>query len=261
MAAYPNHTKQQLDAGKLALGMGLRTLRTVDAGMIAKTCGFDWLFIDMEHSALDVDLASQIAIASLPVGITPIVRVPGKEHHHASRLLDSGAQGIVVPHVDTVEEAQRVVAHCKYPPIGHRSVVGALPQFAYQAMSVADSTRIANQDILVIVMVETPKAIENAEAIAAVPGVDVVLIGTNDLCAELGIPGQFSDPRVEDAYRKVIAACKKHGKHAGMGGVYDQKLLDKYIGYGMRFILSGGDLSFLMAGAKSRAEFLRGVKL
>jgi len=110
-------------------------------------------------------------------------------------------------------------------------------------------------------MVETPLAIDNAEAIAAVPGIDVVLIGTNDLCAELGIPGQFADPRVEDAYRKVIAACKKHGKHPGMGGVYDTRLMEKYIGYGMRFILSGGDLSFLLAGAKARTEFLRGVKL
>ena len=261
MAIYPNHTKQQLDAGKLALGMGMRALRTVDAGMIAKTCGFDWLFIDMEHSAMDVDLASQVAIAALPLGITPIVRVPGKEHHHASRLLDSGAQGIVVPHVDTVEEAERVVAHCKYPPVGHRSVVGALPQFGYEAMSVGESTRVANTETLVIVMVETPTAIDNADTIAAVPGIDVVLIGTNDLCAELGIPGQFADARVEDAYRKVIAACKKHGKHPGMGGVYDPKLLDKYIGYGMRFILGGGDLGFLMAGAKARTEFLRHCKL
>ena len=261
MAIFPNYTKQQLDAGKLALGMGMRAMRTVDTGMIAKNCGFDWLFIDMEHSAMDVDLASQVAIAALPMGITPIVRVPGKEHHHASRLLDSGAQGIVVPHVDTAEEAARVVAHCKYPPIGHRSVVGALPQFGYQAMSVGESTKIANAETLVIVMVETPVAIENVDAIAAVPGIDVVLVGTNDLCAELGIPGQFADPKVEDAYRKVIAACTKHNKHPGMGGVYDQKLMEKYIGYGMRFILSGGDLSFLMTGAKSRTEFLRGCKL
>jgi len=261
MPIFPNHTRQQLDAGKLALGMGMRALRTADAGMIAKTCGFDWLFIDMEHSALDVDTASQVAIASLAVGITPIVRVPGKEHHHASRLLDSGAQGIVVPHVDTVAEAERVVSHCKYPPVGHRSVVGALPQFAYEPTPVADTVRIANAETLVIVMLETPKAIENADAIAAVPGIDVVLIGTNDLCAELDIPGQFADPRVEDAYRKVIAACKKHNKHPGMGGVYDQPLMAKYIGYGMRFILSGGDLSFLMAGGKARTAFLRDVKM
>ena len=241
--------------------MLFRSLRTSDAGMIAKTCGFDWLFIDMEHSALDVDTASQIAIAALAVGITPIVRVPGKEHHHASRLLDSGAQGIVVPHVDTVEEAQRVVAHCRYPPVGHRSVVGALPQFGYQPMSVGETTIVANAETLVIVMLETPLAIRNADAIAAVPGIDVVLIGTNDLCAELGIPGQFVDPRVEEAYRTVVAACKKYNKHPGMGGVYDPPLLEKYIGYGMRFILGGGDLSFLMAGGKARTEFLRGCKM
>ena len=91
MNAYPNHTKHQLAAGKLALGMGLRQARTCDIAAIAKTSGFDWLFIDMEHSSLDVDTAAQIANAALAVGITPIVRVPGKEHHHASRLLDAGA--------------------------------------------------------------------------------------------------------------------------------------------------------------------------
>ena len=92
MQAYPNHTKRELAAGKLALGLGVRQARTVDIAAIGKTCGFEWLFIDMEHSSLDVDTAAQIASAALPLGITPIVRVPGKEHHHASRLLDNGAQ-------------------------------------------------------------------------------------------------------------------------------------------------------------------------
>ena len=132
MAAIPNFTKQQLASGKVALGMGLRQARTVDIAAIAKKCGFEWLFIDMEHSSLDVDTAAQIAAAALPVGITPIVRVPGKEHHHASRLLDSGAQGIVVPHVDTVEEAQRAVSYCKFPPVGHRSISGLQPLFGFQ---------------------------------------------------------------------------------------------------------------------------------
>jgi 2-keto-3-deoxy-L-rhamnonate aldolase RhmA len=261
MDAYPNHTRQQLAAGKIAIGMGLRQARTVDIAVIARTCNFDWLFIDMEHSPYDVDLAAQIAIAALPVGITPIVRVPGKEHHHASRLLDSGAQGIVVPHVDTVEEAERVVSHCKYPPIGHRSLMGAQPMFGFRSVPAGEAMKQVNSEILTIVMVETPTAIANVEAIAAVPGLDVVLIGTNDLCAEMGIPGQFSDARVEDAYRKTIAACRKHGKWPGMGGVYDQKLMEKYIGMGMRFILSGADLSFLMAGARSRSDFLHAIKL
>jgi 2-keto-3-deoxy-L-rhamnonate aldolase RhmA len=257
---YPNHTKRRLAEGKIAIGMGLRLARSVDIATIAKTCGYDWLFIDMEHNSMDVDTAAQIAMASLPVGISPIVRVPGKEHHHASRLLDAGAQGIVVPHVDSVEEAERAFAYCKYPPQGHRSAMGALPQFAYQSVPVGEATKAANEETLVVVMLETPDAIAKVDEIAAVKGLDVVLIGTNDLCAEMGIPGQFADSRVEDAYRKVVAACNKNGIHPGMGGVYDQKLMEKYIGYGMRFILSGGDVSFLMAGAKQRADFLHGLE-
>lgn len=261
MSAYPNHTKQQLEAGKIAIGMGLRLSRTVDIATIGKTCGFDWLFIDMEHNSMGVDTAAQIAMAALPVGITPIVRVPGKGHHHAARLLDAGAQGIVVPHVDTIEEAERAVAYCKYPPVGHRSVMGVLPQLAYRSVPVAESVPIANAQTMVIIMLETPDAIAQADAFAAVPGVDSILIGTNDLCAEMGIPGQFTDPRVEDAYRKVIAACRKNNIHPGMGGVYEPKLLEKYIGMGMRFILGGGDMGFLMAGARERASFLHALNL
>ena len=215
----------------------------------------------MEHSSLDVDLASQLAMAALGAGITPLVRVPGHEHYHASRLLDNGAQGIVAPHVDTVEEATRIARACRYPPIGHRSVAGAQPQLAFRNVPVAEATKLVNAGTLVVVMLETPKAIANADAIAQVEGVDVLLIGTNDLCAELGIHGNFTDPRIEDAYRAVIAACRKHGKYPGMGGVYEPKLMEKYIGMGMRFILSGSDLSFLMAGAKTRADTLRAVKL
>ena len=257
----PNHARRRLAAGELSLGMGVRQARTVDIATIAKTSGFDWLFIDMEHSSMDVDLASQLAMASLSVGITPIVRVPGHEHYHASRLLDNGAQGIVAPHVDTPEEAARIAAACRYPPLGHRSLAGAQPQLGFRAASMAEAMPLINAETLVVVMLETPKAIANADAIARVPGVDALLIGTNDLCAEMGIPGQFTDPKVEDAYRTVVAACAKHGKHPGMGGVYEPKLMEKYIGLGMRFILSGSDLSFLMAGARARADILRAVKI
>jgi 2-keto-3-deoxy-L-rhamnonate aldolase RhmA len=261
MSAIPNVTKRRLAAGELALGMGLRQARTVDTAMIAKTCDFDWLFIDMEHSAMDVDTAAQLAVAGLGAGVTPLIRVPGHEHHHATRLLDAGAQGVVVPHVDTVEEAERVVSYCKYPPLGHRSVAGAQPQLGFRAMPVAEATRLVNEEILVVVMLETPLAISNAEAIAAVKGVDVLLIGTNDLCAEMGIPGQFTDARVEAAYKTVIEACRAHGKHPGMGGVYEPALLQKYIGMGMRFILSGSDIAFMMAGARERTGFLRALKV
>ncbi|MBC7780494.1 MAG: aldolase [Proteobacteria bacterium] len=261
MNATSNHTRRQLDAGKIAIGMGLRLARTVDIATLGKTCGFDWLFIDMEHNSMDVDTAAQIAMASLAVGITPIVRVPGKEHHHASRLLDAGAQGIVVPHVDSVAEAERAVAYCKYPPMGHRSAMGALPQFGYRNVPLAEATAGANAETFVCVMLETPGAIALADEIAAVPGLDAILVGTNDLCCEMGIPGQYEDPQVEAAYVKVIDTCRRNGIHPGMGGVYDARLLEKYIGLGMRFVLAGGDLGFLMAGAQQRADFLHGLPL
>lgn len=260
MDIYPNHTKRRLAEDRIAIGMGLHQSRTTDIAAIAKTCNYDWLFIDMEHSALDIGTASQIASAALPVGITPLVRVPGKEHHHASRLLDAGAQGIVVPHVDSVEEAQRAVSYCKYPPIGHRSLYGQQPQFGFKTLPVAEATRLANDETLVIIMLETPAAVGLADPVAQLPGVDVVMIGTNDLCCEMNIPGQYGDTKVEEAYRAVIAACRRHGKTPGMGGVIDHKLMEKYIGMGMRFILSGNDTGFLMAGARMRSDFLHGLK-
>jgi 2-keto-3-deoxy-L-rhamnonate aldolase RhmA len=186
--------------------------------------------------------------------------VPGHEHYHASRLLDNGAQGIVAPHVDTVEEAQRIVSACRYPPQGKRSVGGPPPQMSFKTIPLADATRLQNEETLVIVMLETPKAIANADLIAQVKGVDVLLIGTNDLCAEMGIPAQFSDAKVESAYKTVIDACRRHGKAPGMGGVYEPKLMEQYIGMGMRFILSGSDLSFIMAGARQRSTTLRAAK-
>ena len=261
MPATLNVTKQKLSSGQLVLGMGVRQARTVDIATVAGTCGFDWLFIDTEHNSMDVDVACQIAMGALATGITPIVRVPGHEHYHAARALDNGALGIVVPHVDTAEEALRVANACKYPPLGHRSIAGNQPMLRFETLPAAEATRRANDETLIVVMLETPTAIENAEAIAAVKGIDLLMIGTNDLCAEMGIHGQYGDPRVSDAYKKVIAACRKHGKFPGMGGVYEPKLMEQFIGYGMRFVLSGHDLSFLMSGARERVKVLRNIKL
>jgi 2-keto-3-deoxy-L-rhamnonate aldolase RhmA len=256
-----NRTKARLMAGELALGMGLRQARTVDIATVAGTCGFDWLFIDTEHNSMSIDTACQIAMAAIATGVTPIVRVPGHEHYHCARALDNGALGVVVPHVDTAEQARRIADFCRYPPVGHRSIAGNMPGLGFAALPVGEATRRMNEENLVVVMLETPQAIENADAIAAVPGIDVLLVGTNDLCAEMGIHGQFADARVAAAYEKVIAACRRHGKHPGMGGVYDPQLMPKYVGMGMRFILAGNDLAFLMAAAKERAAMLRNVAL
>ena len=257
-ASVPNHALRQLRAGKLAIGLGVNQARTVSIATMAKTAGFDWLFIDGEHGSLDPDTAAQISTASLAVGVTPIVRVAGFEHWHASRLLDNGAQGIVFPHVDTKEEAQRVANACRYPPVGKRSMGGALAQLGFASVPVGEASRLMNEETLVVVMIESPQGVANADEIAAVKGVDALLIGTNDLCFEMGIPGQFNDPRVADAYKKVIAACRKHGKFPGMGGLYTAELLERHIAMGVQLILSGSDFSLLMQAATTRAGLIRG---
>ena len=260
MSAVPNHALRQLRAGKLAIGMGVQNARTVSIAQMAKTAGFDWLFIDCEHSALDLDTAAQISTAALPLGVTPVVRVPGLEHWHASKILDNGAQGIVFPHVDTLEEARKAANNCRYPPIGKRSMGGGLAQVGYRSLPVGEVARVVNEETLVVVMIESPAGVANCEEIASVKGIDALLIGTNDLCFEMGIPGQFDDPRVAEAYRKVIAACRKHGKFAGMGGMYTPELLERHIGMGVQLVLSGSDFSLLMQAGAARASVVRGFE-
>jgi 2-keto-3-deoxy-L-rhamnonate aldolase RhmA len=261
MITVRNHAKERLEAGELALGVGLRQARTVDIGRIMKTAGYDFLFIDMEHNSMSIDLAAQISIAAQDAGITPVVRVPDFQHFHATRALDAGAQGIVVPHVDTPEVAARMVSYCKYPPVGHRSVTGALPQLDFRPAPLGEATAAINAATLLILMLETPAAIDNVDAIAAVPGFDVLLVGTNDLCMEMGIPGQLDHPRVGEAFERIIAACRAHGKHAGLGGVYDPPLMQRYLAMGFRLVLAGSDLSFMLAAAKERAAAVRAMNV
>ena len=165
--------------------------------------------------------------------------------------------GIVFPHVDDATTAQRLVSNCLYPPNGHRSMTGVLPQLDFKQKPIAEVAKLINDNMLIVIMLESPEAISNVDSIAAVEGVDVILIGTNDLCMEMGIPGDYNNPKVKEAYSKVIEACKKYGKTPGMGGVYNEELMSEYIGMGMKFILSGSDLSFMMQSASQRSNKLR----
>jgi 4-hydroxy-2-oxoheptanedioate aldolase len=253
-----NAAKDRLAKGELALGLGLRLARTVDIARIAATCGYDWLFIDLEHGTMGTDTAGQISIAALDAGIAPLVRVPAGDYALATRLLDGGALGIVMPHVDTVAQAQECVARFKYPPLGHRSVATPFPAAGFRPVKMGEVTRDLNDATFITVMIETPQAVAQAAAIAAVPGVDALLIGTNDLAMELGMAGDVGNAKIVAAYETVIAACRQHGKVPAMGGVGDEALLRRYIGLGMRMVLAGGDANLLMQAATQRANFLRG---
>ena len=256
-ANLQNRARERLDAGELALGIILRQARTVDVASIMKSCGYDWLFLDLEHNSMDLDTAVQIAVAALGAGIAPVARVPAGQLWLATRFLDGGGLGIVVPHVDTPEETQKIAQALRYPPQGHRSVAGGLPHFGYAKVGLAETCAAINAATLVVVMLETPTAIANAASIAAVPGIDSLLIGTNDLAMELGIPGGFGDERIVAAYQEVCDACRARGKFAGVGGVADEALLRRYIGMGVRLVLPGSDLAFMVAAASERAAAMR----
>ena len=252
-ATVRNAAREKLDQGQLSLGVGVRMTRSVEIAKAMAVAGFDWLFLDMEHGVMSLEACAQISTAALDAGIAPIARVPNGEYAIATRALDNGALGIVMPHVDTAAEARAVVNRLKYPPVGHRSMGGIGPHYGLRSASSGEAASALNAANLTVVMLETPTAIANADEIAAVPGVDVLLIGTNDLCAEMGIHGDFGNERVADAYRAMIAAARKHGKFPGIAGVYNETIMPRYIEMGARFILSGQDAAFMAAGAAQLA--------
>ena len=183
-------------------------------------------------------------MAALDTGISPIVRVPFMQHTMATRVLDNGALGIVMPHVDTPEQAREIVDHLKYPPIGHRSLAGAQAIFDFQRLPIGEMTQAANAALLVIAADGDAESDRQCRGDRRRSGIDVLLIGTNDLAAEMGMPGEFGHARITSAYEAVIAACRKHDKWPGMGGVYAEELMQKYIGMGMQLVLTGSDGGF-----------------
>src|SRR5262249_23086027 len=241
-----NSARERLARGEVALGFGVRLAKSAEIAKAARTAGFDWLFLDLEHSALSTETASQLAIAALAAGIAPIARVPKGEYSLATRLLDNGALGIIVPHVDTADEAREVADRLRYPPQGHRSIFSSMPQLGYRAVKAAEMTAAFNAANLITVMLETPTAIDNAEAIAAVDGIVSLMTATTDLGREMSIRGGFEIRKAADASAAVVAACRKHGKWPGMGGVYDEPLMQRYVDLGCRFLMAGADLAFMM---------------
>lgn len=257
MLRLENPALTRMEAGEVSLGVGIRHARTVDIAKLMNVCGFDWLFLDLEHSPMTLDTAAQISMAALDVGIAPIIRIPIGDYSVGTRLLDAGALGIVHPHIENADEARALVDAMCYPPLGHRGVSGAIAQFGYQQVNLGEAVVELNRGTLICVMLETPEAIARADEIAAVEGVDIVMIGTNDLAMALGHPQEFGHPEIVAAYETVTAACKHHGKWSGSGGVYDLDLVHRYVGMGVRFLLAAGDSGLMISAGRDRVGSLR----
>ena len=254
-----NPLAEALAAGRLGLVLIVQKATCVDIAVAAQYCGFDALSIDLEHSVIPEAAAAQIAITALHVGVTPLVRLPSHEAHVANRMLDAGALGVIAPHVESAEQARAIVAACKFAPQGTRSVSYHWPHLGYRTHDDPAAVRAAfNAATTVAVMIESPQAVERADEIAAVPGVDIVHVGSVDLCDALGIPGRLDDPRVTACFEQVIAACRRQGKVAGIGGVGGHPAVAKrVVAMGARFLTAGIEWDLMLGAARQRVQALR----
>ncbi|MBV8853082.1 MAG: hypothetical protein JOY91_06760 [Sinobacteraceae bacterium] len=258
----PNHAKSKLAANELVLCMGVNQLRTPNVAMVAAACGFDAIYIDLEHNPTSLETAAGICIAALGVGVTPIARVTSHDPHDATRILDCGAQGVMVPHIQNAQEAQAVVEACRFPPHGHRSAAGSTPALGYSALPQPEINRRLDENTLLIAMLETPQAIENAEAIAAMHGIDALHIGSTDLSTEMGIAGEYQHPRMREAYETVARAAKAHGKSMGVGGVREDLEFQTWLlQLGVRYLTGGSDVGYILSAGRRDVRQLRQVKL
>lgn len=250
-----NAVKAALRAGKVQVGTWL-SLGNVFAARVMARVGFPWLTVDMEHSPIDWSQAALLFGCIADAGCVPLVRVPRGSHENIKRVLDAGAWGIVVPMVNTVEEAKIAVAAAKYPPTGNRSIGGGLHSLNYDATA-GDYFKHANDEILVVLQTESPEGVENAEAIYSLPGVDAIFVGPNDLTFQMrGPDGKDPSPEeLEAMLQRVLAAGKKTGTPVGLH-VQTTEAVKKRVAEGWQFIALGSELRFMTSEAQKMVSDL-----
>jgi 2-keto-3-deoxy-L-rhamnonate aldolase RhmA len=255
--AVTHPLKEIFKSGKVALGLLTRLARSGEIARIAKTTGHDFVFVDAQHAAFNIETIAHIAQTALGIGIAPLVRVRSCDDPQTQVLLDVGATGIVFPDVNTAAEAKRAVDRARFPPVGRRSAAGTYPIFDYLPIPMPETIAALTENTLVVCMIETPEGLDNVEAIAAVEGVDVIHVGLNDLLTAMGKPGSYGSKEHIDALDRVFAAAKKHGKIAGVGGDRNVERQMDSIRKGAQFLTTNSDIAFLMAEATRVTSNLR----
>lgn len=252
-----NPVKAALKAGQPQIGTWL-SLGNVFAARLMARSGFPWLTVDLEHSPIGWTDAGLLFGAIADAGCVCLARVPKGDHDYIKRVLDAGAHGIVVPMVNTVEEAKLAIAAAKYPPAGNRSVGGAMHALNFDA-SAGDYYKYANDEILVVLQTESPEGVANADEIYSLPGVDAIFVGPNDLTFQMRTPDGL-DPtptEFEAMLQRILAAGKKAGTPVGLH-VQTIAQAEQRIAEGWRFIAIGSELKFMVTEAQN---MVRGLNL
>jgi len=236
-----NTVKRNVSAGQISIGTFVFEFNTTGVGRIAAEAGAEFAVFDMEHTGWSIESIRMLIATTRSTEMIPYVRIPATEYDFIARVLDMGAMGIMVPMVESVEQAKTIVASAKYPPVGRRGAAFGVAHDDYSGGDIVEKINSANSQTQLIAQIETAEGVNNADAIAAIDGIDVLWIGHFDLTNSLGIPGQFEHPRFKEALATVLAACDRNNKTPGFmaGGVADGKSL---IDQGFRMLAYGGDL-------------------
>jgi 2-keto-3-deoxy-L-rhamnonate aldolase RhmA len=243
-----NGLRQRLRSGEVVLGQMVLELFTSGIGPMLDACGLDFVIFDMEHGRCDIALLAEMIASCRGSNIVPMARVPDLNFAPLSRALDLGARGVMVPRVETREQAEEVVRQLKYAPQGERGVALGVAHDLYKAGS-AEFFQKTNDETVVILLLETAKAFENLDAIVSVPGVDIAWMGHYDLTVSMGIPAQFDHPKFLAAMDSLVAACRKHNVAPGFLPPTAESAVH-WIEKGFRAISLGSDIGIFLDGLR-----------
>lgn len=247
---WENPVRKSLAEGKPVLGLTI-SIPSVEVAAQGASLGFDFLWIEMEHSPTTLETLRNMVLATRGLKAVPFARVPVNELWTAKRVLDSGVLGVIFPFTSTPELARQAVAACKYPPLGGRGSGAGLATFRWpSAESYYD---FADRNVMVIANIEDSTAVENIDAIAATEGLDVLFIGTSDLAFSLGVRGRQDHPKVQEAVGEIVKAAKRHNKVVG-APVGSAEQVKAYLQQGFLFFQASTDLRLMAAGARQFLE-------
>ena len=243
-------------AGKVPVGHMVWEFATRGMAKILESADLDFVIYDMEHSGFDVDKVADLLAWAKAANFSPFVRVPVCDYQFMARIMDAGAMGIMVGNVKNVEEANRIVQSVKFAPMGSRGVGLGSAHTDYLAPDPVKYFTEINKNSVIICQIESQEGVDNAEAIAAIDGVDILWVGHFDLSTSLGIPGQFDDPLFKQALERTVAAARKHGKLLGIQPGTPQQL-DAWTKAGFNVISWAADSAVYRAALVSAVDLVR----
>lgn len=246
---WESPVKRRLREGHAVFGASIGT-SSVDVAAHMAALGFDFLWIEMEHSPITLETLRNMVLATRGLPALPFARVPVNEVWTAKRVLDMGVCGVVFPFTSTVELARQAAAACRYPPVGRRGCGPGLARFTWPDPAYQDS---ADENVTVIAIIEEARAVEHIDEIAATPGIDVLFIGTTDLSFSLGLRGDQNHPQLKDAVARIVDAGRRHGKFLGRPGATPEKV-HEFMEQGFRLFQTPTDIAFMTAGARKYLE-------